>query len=172
VSAGERARHVSGQPHTRTALEQRAQWLDAQAALPASGRRGAQADIHHRARAGGQNSIDERAPSAARRDYVALASLVGYGREQYEQLDPRHRREARLRIDRELAQRRQRLGGGIPGTSSAQDRIRVAAPTAHERTRRGESADASTPRPVVESAVMRDAHEVARRRKRQLGYDR
>jgi hypothetical protein len=104
--AGERLRRVSGHPYTRAAVERRARWLDAQAALPAGGRRGS-------AVVAKPDSISHRAQSDGRRDYAALASLVGYGRKQYEQLDPRHRREARLRIDRELAQRREHLAGNV-----------------------------------------------------------
>ena len=169
VSAGERMQRVSGQPHTRAAVEQRARWLDAQAALPAAAHRGAdQSGASHRgAGAGERSSIDDRAQHPARRDYAALASLVGYGREQYERLDPRHRREARLQIDRELAQRRERLAGGdIAPTAPAPERVHGSTPAAPER--RHPAADpsrVSPPRKVAESTVMRDAHEVARRRK-------
>jgi hypothetical protein len=77
-------RRASGSSHTTGQREQRVRFLDQQAALPPS-----------------------RAPrdGGPRRDYSALAGLAGYGREEYQYLAPRIRREARLRIDRELAVR-------------------------------------------------------------------
>jgi hypothetical protein len=160
AGAGERSRRGKRERDKRAAVERRARFLDAQAALPASARRGGQADV-------------DRAP-IARRDYAALASLAGYGREQYEQLDPRHRREARLRIDRELAQHRERLvGSAARAATRGEDRTRVAprvAPASSQRV--SGPADATHARPVTESRVMRDAHEVASGRKRQLGFDR
>jgi hypothetical protein len=86
VAAGEAARRVSGGTHTSEQRRRRALFLDEQAALPPS-----------------------RTPGRdlPRRDYAALAGLAGYGREQYERLAPRPRREARLQIDRELAVRSQ-----------------------------------------------------------------
>jgi hypothetical protein len=91
VAAADTARRRTGQAHTREQREEHARLLDAQAALPAAGRASA---------------------SGERRDYVALAGLAGHGRDEYERLDPRHRREARARIDRELAMRRE-LGGAV-----------------------------------------------------------
>ncbi len=180
VRAGERTRRLSGQLHTRAAVAERTRWLDAQAALPA-GARGS-------ARAAARNPTAGSTQSGARRDYAALASLVGYGREQYERLDPRHRREARLQIDRELAQRRERLPGNLPLTplrtsspgpaSSGTASPGTASPgTASPGTASSGMAPPRTVSPKTaapvppESAVMRDAYEVARRRKRQLGYD-
>jgi hypothetical protein len=86
VAEGEAAHRASGRTHSNEQRRRRALFLDEQAALPPS-----------------------RTPGRElpRRDYPALAGLVGYGREQYEQLAPRTRREARLRIDRELAVRSQ-----------------------------------------------------------------
>jgi hypothetical protein len=81
----------TGQTHTREQREERARLLDTQAALPAAGRTSANGE---------------------RRDYAALAGLAGHGRGEYERLDPRHRREARAQIDRELAMRRE-LGGAV-----------------------------------------------------------
>ncbi|HEY2768102.1 MAG TPA: hypothetical protein VGI76_07580 [Solirubrobacteraceae bacterium] len=78
AAAGDMALRLTGSPYTRGEVKRRERFLEGQAARQRQGRR---------------------------RDYAALASLVGYGREQYERLDPRHRREARLQIDRELAQR-------------------------------------------------------------------
>jgi hypothetical protein len=85
---GERARRATGRVYTREQAEERGRFLDAQAALPASA---------------------QRHPGSARtaRDYPAMASLAGYSREQYERLEDRDKRSARLEIDRELALRRQ-----------------------------------------------------------------
>ncbi len=102
------AQRRTGQAHTREQREQRARLLDAQAALPAAGR----------ASAGGE-----------RRDYAALAALAGHGREEYERLDPRHRREARAQIDRELAMRRE-LGGAV---ADMQARARSGSPGRFDR---------------------------------------
>ncbi len=179
ASAGERALRATGKPYTREQLAERGRFLDAQAALPASAQ-------------------PASAQSPPRRDYAALASLAGYAREQYQQLDPRRRREARLQIDRELAQRRRWsaasatfAAGSVPaGSVSAGDPHTTA--NAHRRgpasgrgthgpqTRAAQSVGGSDgPQPRAraaparrESTVMRDAHEVAQRRKRQLGYDR
>ncbi len=67
-------------------------------------------------RASRERFLDEQAalPSAAhapsadqRRDYPELAGLAGYARPEYEGLDSRRQRAARLEIDRELALRRE-----------------------------------------------------------------
>ena len=134
--------------------------MPSQTALPADGRaRGSE---------GGSRAHE-------RRDYAALAALAGYGREQYERLDPRGRRAARLEIDRELGLRRElneslrRKGeGSKPG------------PRAERRSPRPEDErDAALRRPMSdrgrptpESSVMRDVREVEAGRKRQLGRDR
>ena len=89
VADADSAQRRTGQAHTREQHEQRARLLDAQAGLPAAGRASANGE---------------------RRDYAALAGLAGHGRDEYERLDPRRRREARAQIDRELAMRRE-LGG-------------------------------------------------------------
>jgi uncharacterized membrane protein YgcG len=86
VADGEATKRLSGTPHTREQRERRSRFLDAQTALPAAGRRTAE---------------------GVARDYVGLAALVGYGAEQYKRLHPHRQREARLRIDRELASRSQ-----------------------------------------------------------------
>jgi hypothetical protein len=91
VADADTAQRRTGGAHTREQREERAGLLDAQMALPAAGRASA---------------------SGERRDYAALAGLAGHGRDEYERLDPRHRREARAQIDRELAMRRE-LGGAV-----------------------------------------------------------
>ena len=129
-------------------------------------------------------------------DYPALAGLAGYGRGDYERLDSRHQREARARIDRELAMRRE-LGRGAgeaastgrpdrgrelegtlgEGVRSAGERARVDPPPGQPSlpvAQRGrDTPSASHPRPRhTGSPVLDDAREVAARRKRQLGRDR
>jgi hypothetical protein len=173
---GERAMRRTGDPFSREQLQERERFLDAQAALaPARSRSGV----------GG--------PADGRRNYAALAALAGYGPAEYERLDPRARRAARLEIDRELGMRRelaetarsvaadgaadrdfdktlaQRMrdeGRGMPRSRTertAVDRWRAAGRAERER---------GAGRPERESSVMRDALEVAARRKRQLGTDR
>jgi len=183
ASAGERALRGTGQAHTRTHREEQDRFLDAQAALPGGAL----------ARQAGE-----------RRDYAALSELAGYGREEYERLDPRRQRAARLEIDRELALRRELTetarsfaGGDAPRLgrrerrradrkfdSALQKRMRDGGhgmpASRSERSAldswleagRAESRSMSDrPSAAPESSVMRDAREVAARRKRQLGRD-
>jgi hypothetical protein len=194
VGAGGRVRHRTGRRYTPADVDERSRFLDTQAALPAGG-----------GDAGGRQS----------RDYATLAPLGGYGREQYERLDPQQRRQVRLEIDRELALRRELgaaagdVAAGAEGSSSNRERQRAAgdfdralgqrlhssgqvpprsmtdprsgqdarrdapplggrsrAEHAHDgRTQTAAGRESSAP----ESRVMRDAREVAQRRKRQLG---
>jgi hypothetical protein len=105
VAEGERAKRRAGKTYTREQAKGREKFLDAQAALPAGGRRGR----------GGRGGEGEA------RDYARLAGLAGYSREQYERLGPRERREARLEIDRELAVRRE-LSGAVDDAAAAGER--------------------------------------------------
>ena len=184
VAEGDAAQRRTGRAYTREQHEQRALWLDAQAALPARDRTG---------------------PGGERRDYGALAGLAALGRGEYEALDPRRRREARLQIDRELALRRE-LGGAaadvageghLPSPGSRPGRLekhRVGRDFEHalaERLRAGGDQPPASRRPDSSidrwkrerppargrprrdgSPVMDDAREVAARRKRQLGWGR
>ena len=88
--------------HAQQQAEARERFLDAQAALPAARRL--------------------RGPRAgARRDYAALAGPRGIRtRGEYERLDPRAQRAARLEIDRELALRSE-LGDGRRARRRAAD---------------------------------------------------
>lgn len=136
-------------------------FLDAQAELP--------------------GSLRPRGTRGEGRDYARLAPLIGIGRARYEGLGPGPQREARLAIDRELTLRGQlkKTAGqqlGLTGHQRADDKApgADAGPdlAAHigARHRPGEvtsGADATR-----ESSVMRDAREVAARRKRQLGLNR
>jgi hypothetical protein len=172
VEQGERGRRATGKPYTLEQREARERFLDAQAAIaPGIAGRSAQ----------------------ERRDYAALAGLLGMGREQYERLDPHGQREARAGVDRELAMRT-RLSGAAADLMDASaslgwrqqrkadrefdraltHRMRESGyeprPTQGRPVGAPRGADA---RPGVnESSVMRDAREVAARRKRQLGRGR
>jgi hypothetical protein len=122
---GERAQRRTGRAYTSERARERNAWLDAQAALPAA----------VEARSQGRLAGD-RSQGGAARDYTELASLVGYGRAQYEGLAPRAQREARLEIDRELALRRE-LGGAASAAAAAGE----PAPGRRERRRAGRDFD-------------------------------
>jgi hypothetical protein len=179
----ERTRGRGGPLYTREQEAERARFLDTQAALPSSRER-------LNARAG---SDEEGTAPARRRDYAALAGLVGIERDAYERLDPGRRRQARLEIDRQLALRRELNGpvSGGPGGGGRQSQSRerpldgevarapARRPQAYGRTQPGSSDHDRAPqdpwqiearRRARESPVMRDAREVAERRKRQLGW--
>jgi hypothetical protein len=167
--AGARAsdlRHVSGKrartgaaggdsasaPRLVASGERLSRFVDAQSALPAS---------------------DGVRTGAAGRNYAALAGLAGYGRREYERLGSHEKHEARVGIDRELALRRERAlvvrrdlpaherrsATGEPWSPAAK-RPPGIAPARPDRSRQSES------------SLMRDAREVAARRKRQLGEGR
>lgn len=214
AAEGERAQRRTGRAYTANQTRERGRLLDDQAALPVAPRGlGARGGSVAGKRLGSDGArIGSTAQGDGRRDYAALASLVGYGREQYERLDPRTRREARLEIDRELALRRE-LSDAADAVVAAAER----APGRRERRRAGKDFDRALeerlrqgghapPRSIargrtsegasrggrphdvrrhdprhhpgvggaggasgLQSPVMRDAHEVAQRRKRQLG---
>jgi hypothetical protein len=181
VQEGERAHRRTGAVYTPERRERYERLLDEQGALPAGGRAG---------------------PNGARRDYAALAGLAGMGRGEYEGLGARRQRSARVEIDRELALRRELrqaasalAAGADTPTPGGRDR-RHAARELDRRVQRqmqehGHTMPSSRRRrdpierwresgraehPDVDggsqSSVMRDAFEVAARRKRQLGRDR
>jgi hypothetical protein len=190
LAGGERAQRTTGEPHTREQREQRARFLDAQAALPAGGR----------ARHSPDGAVSER------RDYAALAALAGRSPAHYQRLDDRGKRSARVEIDRQLALRKE-LTGVTADLESAGAKDSLGWRERHRLDRRfdsalGERMRASghrrpgdrrdTPAGVAEldtwkregaasararadrsrSPVLEDAREVAARRKRQLGPDR
>jgi hypothetical protein len=102
---------------------------------------------------------EPRAPGPTQeRSYAALAGLAGYGSREYRQLDPPRRWAARLQIDRELTRHRERAL--TEGQSTAN----------HPRTAPKAGRPATTA--PSESVVMRDAREIAARRKRQLERER
>ncbi len=181
VEDGKKAKRRTGSVYTREQAERRARFLDAQAALPAGGVLGG-------------------ASGNERRDYAGAAGLAGYGRREFEALDARGRRAARLEIDRELAVRKglnaaaRDVASGGKGVLGRRDRKKT--DKQFDRTlEQGIKADGHElpasirPRPKRsgtdahphdgrvrarggESSVMRDAREVAARRKRQLGRER
>ncbi len=147
----------------RAREQEHARFLDAQAALPA-------------ARAG------HRSPARERRDYVALARLVGYAGHEYRRLDEPKKRVARVAIDRELALRKSVQAGEAgrraqPADGAARGSCSATADE-HGRRREGQTPprraerSRAARRAASESSVMRDVREVEAGRKRQLGYDR
>ncbi|HYM55906.1 MAG TPA: hypothetical protein VES97_11125, partial [Solirubrobacteraceae bacterium] len=174
---GEQALGRTGSPYTREQMEERDRFLDAQAALPAAAWASAR--------------------SGQRRDYAALAGLAGYGREEYEHLDPGARRSARLQVDRELALRKELSetarsveAGAAASKLGRHDRRKANREFDSTLRQRMRDGGRSMPASRAErsgfdrwreegrtaihdrSSVMSDAHEVAARRKRQLGRDR
>ncbi len=144
--------------HSPEEAREREQFLDEQARLPGAAAR---------------KRLDPSAPGLQGRNYAALAGLAGLARHEYEHLDPSARRAVRLEVDRELALRRalnasaQTVGGS---TASTHLDHRARRP---EREHLRTSGRSVPPRGTEsESSVMRDAREVAARRKRQLGRDR
>jgi hypothetical protein len=148
------------------------------------------------------NAQARLAPSVSatgvRRDYAALAGLAGYGREEYERLDPTQQRRARLEVDRELALRRA-IGPAAADVAAESQRVGHRAAARAQRAldralqQRMRDAGARMPsqpadeidawvraarmrardeHPALPSSVMSDAREVAKRRKRQLGRGR
>jgi hypothetical protein len=155
---GERAPDRGGLPYTQERIRERERFLDSQAALAPAAR------VREHSAVG--------AGPAERRDYAALASLAGHGREEYERLGPGRQRAARVEIDRELALRRELSESKTPeaaGVATIPD-SRMARSRLDARRERGESR--GRPAAVSESSVMRDARELAARRKRQLGGSR
>jgi len=176
----DRGRRRGGRDDTGERLAARGRWLDEQAGLPARGR------------------LDTQ---GGRRDYGALAGLAGHTRGEYERLDPRARREARVQIDRELALRRE-LGGAVADMATAAGgEPRNGKPRNGERRRAGRELERALDRRLEKtggtqptdgdvaidawkragssrrrtgsgSAVLDDAFAVEQGRKRQLGFDR
>jgi hypothetical protein len=215
AALGERLRRHIGRPYTREQQQARARFLDDQAALPAAAERlrasrpqaaapasgaGAAQQLlsgqDQRAEGGAAGAATGAGASPRGRDYAALAGLAGYGAGEYERLDSRRRRQARLEIDRELALRRELSGAaadavpapdGQLGRRRSQRAERDFEQALERRLHDGGSELPSThrkPEPPLEewltdarararrSPVMRDAHDVAARRKRQLGRPR
>jgi hypothetical protein len=138
---------------------ERGDFLDQQASLPAG--------------------VTASSPSP-RRDYPRLAYLVGLGGEHYLRMGPRAQRAVRVEIDRELALRRVGAPAQRPLVNT-RPAPRRAVPTGDARGTfdgalgqgpRGGRGTHPIGESSAESSVMRDAREVAARRKRQLGTNR
>jgi hypothetical protein len=172
VKDGELAMSATGKPYARAQADEFGRYLDTQAALP-----------------------------RAQRDYAGMAGVVGHTRGDYERLDPRPQREARLQVDRELSRRKELSSAvtdmaAVAGVSAAGRRdqrkggkeleqrvssgMRADARRRSgdageslriERRRREDAAAAGAYQRQSRSPVMDDAREVAARRKRQLGRD-
>jgi hypothetical protein len=167
VQSSEQVKGVTGSVFTRAQAEKRARFLDAQAALP-----------------------------AGERDYAGAAGLAGYGRREYEALDAGGQQAARREIDQELAVRKganvaaREVAAGGDGSLKWREQQKVdkqfGRTLEQEVKAEGHELPASLkPRPkrpdfdahlqdwraAGESSVMRDAREVATRRKRQLGRE-
>jgi hypothetical protein len=116
--------------------------------------------------------------AGARRDYAALAPLAGYARSEYEALDRGHQRSVRLQIDRELASRSEAHLGSDDWVAPVRPSPRRPSPVPRARsdldlpTEPADEVIRPARRIESESSVMRDAREVAARRKRQLGRGR
>jgi hypothetical protein len=178
VEQGERAKSTSGRPYTSEQHEQRAKFLDAQAALPDGGRVG---------------------PEGKQRNYAAMAGLIKYGRREFEGLDTARQQAARLEIDRELALRKEvnATAKDVAVGSGGALKPREQRKTDEQYDRRLEqrvrdgghelpSSVRPKPSPVDpglkdprdharvrrESSPVRDFREAATRRRRQLGRDR
>ena len=169
VVAGRRRQASPTHERSSEQHDARARFLDAQAALP--------------------GAIDAgRQRARERRDYAALAGLADLGSHEYSRLGPPEQRVARLAIDRELAARRERPqlvtsmtesggAGGMQRPFARPPRDRsdstpvMRLPSAPVDDGVTPSARPAPPR-ASDSSVMRDAREVAARRKRQLGVGR
>jgi len=166
LNGGEHA--PGGSVFSPAQAERRNRFLDQQAALPSGNRR---------AERGAHGGTPGPGATGERRDYVALAGLAGYAGRQYERLAPREQRSARAEIDKELALRRERLRFGMPrAVERPSDASPSRTPRVAEQPLRIWRAEQAPNRPDAalesESSVMRDAREVAARRKRQLGHGR
>jgi hypothetical protein len=171
VAAGEKAKQATGKPYTREQSEERARLIAAQAALPAG----------------------------KQRDYAAMAGFVGYGPREFEALDARHQRAARLEIDRELARHKElnataqdvAVGSeGLLGRREQRKTDKRFDRALEQRVREGghELPSSARPKPSAldsylqdsrahakardESSVMGHVREVAAHRRRQLGRER
>jgi hypothetical protein len=176
---GNRVKRASGNLHTSEQSEQRVRFFDAQAALPDRGRAG---------------------PGGEKRDYAGAASLLKYGRREFEALDEPRKRVARLEIDRELARHKERnaaaqdVVGGSGGSLKRREKRKTDKQfnrSLEQRVHDGghELPSSAKPKPSAvdaylqdsrahkrarenESGPVRDARKVETHRRRQLGRER
>jgi hypothetical protein len=180
VKEGERSKRTTGSPHTSKQAAAHEQLLDAQAELPDHGR---------------------AAPGGEKRDYARLAGIGEYGQKEFEELSPGGQRVARLKIDRELAARKEASVAArdvaarhtsspptreereaVKDVNHKLERVSTGAPGARPspHMKKGSTSGSSqhnsrTERRSAsggESGPVRDFREAASRRKRQLGRER
>ncbi len=167
ASRGRRGSRATGRPYRTAEVVERSRFLDAQALLPAAGRAGAGAGAGVGVGVGVRPRGAQSAADAPRRDYAALAALVGYGRGHYERLDPSSRLQVRANIDRALARRRELNAPALPAAGGDRAEAREGRRRGGEgvqgdgerlpaRTRAPAASAVVAPPPVIgESAPMR-----------------
>jgi hypothetical protein len=180
---GQQAHRRTGDVSTRERREEHARFLDAQAALPAGGRTHASGERRdYAALAGlagyGRAEYARLAPGGQRAARLEIDRELALRRELGDTADTlasdvdggrigrRERRKAGRRFDSTLQRRMQDAGHTLP--ASRRERSVLDDWRQDGRAKRSGASEASGER----SSVMRDAHEVAARRKRQLGRDR
>jgi hypothetical protein len=185
---GDRAKRQTGSVYTREQAQQQVRLLDAQAALPSRGRAGPGGEKRNYARLAGlagygrreYEGFDGRRQREVRlqidrelalhKELNQTAGQAATGGE--EPLKGRERSKADREYDRSI-ERGMREEGHQPPASFKPKPKRLGF-EAHPRDRQaaGRSDDTGTERTWAGgSSVMRDAHEVAARRKRQLGWE-
>ena len=180
---GQQAHRRTGDVASRERRDEQARFLDAQAALPAGGRAGATGERRdYAALAGlagyGRAEYARLAPGGRRAARLEIDRELALRRELREtgnslpsvadggRLGRRERRRADRRFDTALQRGMQQAGHTLP--ASRRERSALDDWQQDGRASRSEASDAHADR----SSVMQDAHEVAARRKRQLGKDR
>ncbi|MGD0452742.1 MAG: hypothetical protein ABSB69_04035 [Solirubrobacteraceae bacterium] len=187
VRDGEQARRRTGQAHTRERRDAQDRFLDVQAALPASAeaRRGRERR-DYAALAGlagyGRAEYERLAPRPQRAARLEIDRELALRRELGETARalaagvdaPRpgrgERRKANRRFDKAVERRMEDAGQRLP--ASRRQRSRLEQWQQDGRAQASARSQTPTPGGPERSSVMRDAHEVAARRKRQLGRDR
>jgi hypothetical protein len=187
VRDGERARRRTGEVHTRERRDARSRFLDEQMELASSAQ--ARLGAEHRDYAGlaglagyGREEYERMGSRAQRAARVEIDRELALRRElgktanalvpegDTERLGHRARRSAARSFDEKVQRRMQDAGRSLPASRAKRSAI-----DAWSQSGRAQANGAEQPSWVgaaERSAVMRDAHEVAARRKRQLGRDR
>ncbi|MGO9247487.1 MAG: hypothetical protein ACLP7W_02705 [Solirubrobacteraceae bacterium] len=181
VQDGTRAQSATGNVYTRTRAKQGARLLDEQAALPPGERdyAGMAGVVGYGRRR--YEALDDRGQEAVRREIdselavrkgldVAAREVAASGEGS---LKGREQQKANKQFDGSLEREVQEEGHELP--SSLKPPSRRPKPDVPQHDRRGggrSNGVPSAPRPGGESSVMRDVHDVAAGRKRQLGWER
>ena len=180
--AGQQAHRRTGAVYSRERRERQDRLLDAQAALPPRGRPSATGERRDYAALAGlagftreeYGRLGARPQRTARLEIDRELALRRELREAAQtladdagsRLGRRERRSAARKFDSALQRGLQDAGHGLP--ASRRERSRIDAWQQAGRAERPSASEAAAGR----SSVMRDAHEVAARRKRQLGRHR